>query len=148
MRNTRMKQIMVLVYLLATAALFAPIMSGSIVGERVGGVFVIRGYNLVEFAPAAWIMLLSPLILTVSRFLLSSDFLRTRVWRIALAFSFAAYLTSLPYAWSWLRKEMDAASVHSVGIILYPVLIGIALLLESKRDMPELKHVEKDGAEG
>lgn len=65
-----------------------------------------------------------------------------------MAFSFAAYLTSLPYAWSWLRKEMDAASVHSVGIILYPVLIGIALLLESKRDMPELKHVEKDGAEG
>lgn len=139
MSNKVMKQIMILVYFLSMAALLLPIMSGSVMDEKVGGVFVVRGYNLTEFAPSAWIMLLSPPILTVSRLVFSNDFLRTQVRRTSLAFSLAVYLTSLPYTWSWLHMEMDVVSVHPIGISLYPVLIGIALLLESRSGMPELK---------
>lgn len=139
MSNKVMKQIMILVYFLSMAALLLPIMSGSVMDEKVGGVFVVRGYNLTEFAPSARIMLLSRPILTVSRLVFSNDFLRTQVRRTSLAFSLAVYLTSLPYTWSWLHMEMDVVSVHPIGISLYPVLIGIALLLESRSGMPELK---------
>ena len=112
---------------LSAASLTMPVMRGYCEGINVSGILEIRGFNLLEFAPAAWLLpVVAPGIVFVN-IAVHDTHMQLTIARWLYAFAFAAFVTSLPYAWRWLGQEAGAASI-CWGIVCYPLFILTLLL--------------------